>query len=166
MNMLKKGNEQIEKLRIKKNYWKIKIVVIILALFIIWEGVTALAKPTLIALCKVKSQSLAASISGKVVQEVMNGLGYLDLVTLDRDEKGNILALRANVIEMNKLSSKINNLIQEEYSNLDDMYVRIPIGNFTGNELLARSWTKAYCKNNSCWDSKYRLQNRIFIKWN
>lgn len=139
MEFLKEN--KVEKLNIKKKHWKFKLTLVIIVIFIIWEGVTALAKPTLIALCKVKSQSLAASISGKVVQDVMNGLGYLDLITLDKDENGNILALRANVIEMNRLSSNINNLIQEKYSNLDDMYVKIPIGNFTGNELLARSWT-------------------------
>ncbi|MBQ9313502.1 MAG: hypothetical protein IJ220_00645 [Clostridia bacterium] len=157
MVSLKEKEIKTEKLNIKNTHWKIKLVLIIISLFAIWEGVTALAKPTLIALCKVKSQSLAASISSKVVQDVMNGLGYLDLITLDRDEKGNILALRANVIEMNRLSSKINNMIQEEYSNLNNMYVKIPIGNFTGNELLARSRSAADCKNYSSWNSEYRL---------
>ena len=140
-------NTGIEKLKIKRHNRKWKVLGIVIVFFGIWEGVTALAKPTLIALCKVKSQSLAASISGKVVQDVMNGLGYLDLVTLDRDEKGSILALRANVIEMNRLSSQINNLIQQEYSHLEDMYIKIPIGNFTGNELLARSGTATSSKN-------------------
>lgn len=157
--MIKHDRKDIktEKLNLKKRKLKLKIILIVIALLVIWEGVTALARPTLIALCKVKSQSLAASISSKVVQNVMNGLGYLDLITLDRDENGNILALRANVVEMNRLSSQINNQIQEEYSNLEEMYIKIPIGNFTGNELLARSWTKVKSKNNSSWSSQYRL---------
>lgn len=74
------------------------------------------------------------------------GLGYLDLVTLERDDNGNILALRANVIEMNKISSKIGGLIQEKYSSLEDMYIKIPIGNFTGNELLAGRGPKIVVK--------------------
>lgn len=114
------------------------IILLVGCVMMTWDGITNAIRPTLIALCKVKSQGLATSIAGKVVQEVMGGLGYLDLITLDRDEKGNILALRANVIEMNKLSSEINNRIQEKYSDLDDMYIKIPIGNFFGNELLAR----------------------------
>ena len=145
MDFIKENEIKTEKLNIQKSHWKIKTLLVIILVFALWEGVTALAKPTLIALCKVKSQSLAATVSSKVVQEVMNGLGYLDLITLDRDEKGSILALRANVIEMNKLSSEINNRIQEEYSNLEDMYVKIPIGNFTGNELLARSRATTDC---------------------
>ena len=67
----------------------------------------------------------------------MKNIGYLDLVTLDRDENGSILALRANVIEMNRISSEISTLIQDKYSELEDIYIKIPIGNFTGNELLA-----------------------------
>lgn len=72
--------------------------------------------------------------------------GYLDLITLDRDSNGNILALRANVIEMNKISSEISTLIQDKYSNLEDMYIKIPIGNFTGNELLAGRGPKIIVK--------------------
>ena len=157
MNFLKDTNKKVEKLNIKKKKWKLKVIIFTVLILGIWEGVTALVKPTLIALCKVKSQSLASSIASKVVHKVMGDLGYLDLITLDRDEKGNILALRANVVEMNRLSSNINNLIQEEYSHLDDMYIKIPIGNFTGNELLARSRAKIESKNNSSRNCKYRL---------
>ena len=72
--------------------------------------------------------------------------GYLDLITLDRDDNGNILALRANVIEMNKISSEISTVIQTKYSDLEDMYIKIPIGNFTGNELLAGRGPKIVVK--------------------
>ncbi len=47
---------------------------------------------------------------------------------------------------MNKISSKIGGLIQEKYSSLEDMYIKIPIGNFTGNELLAGRGPKIVVK--------------------
>lgn len=131
-------NKQVsEKLNLKKKRWKIKLILFSLFVVIGFEGITMLIKPSLIALCKVRSESLANSIAGKAVQEVMGGLGYLDLITLDRDDNGEILALRANVIEMNKISAEISTVILNKYSELEDMYIRIPIGNFTGNELLA-----------------------------
>lgn len=74
MDFLKKHDIKTEKLNIKKKRWKLKICLFVILIVAIWEGVTALAKPTLIALCKVKSQSLATSIAGKTVQEVMSGL--------------------------------------------------------------------------------------------
>lgn len=137
MNKNEKIKHNVEKLNIRKRKWKAKLFIFLSLSLLIFEGITILIKPSLIALCKVRSESLANSIAGKVVQEVMSGIGYLDLITLDRDEQGEILALRANVIEMNKISAEISSLVQEKYLDLEDMYIRIPIGNFTGNELLA-----------------------------
>lgn len=77
------------------------------------------------------------AISNHVVQEVMQGIGYLDLIILDRDNTGKILALRANVIEMNRIASEISTKIQEMNNQLEESYIKIPLGNFTGNVLLA-----------------------------
>ena len=130
-----------EKSNIRRKGKKIKIFLVIMLFFVFiilgFDGITMMIRPSIITLCNVKSQSLASSISGKAVQEVMKDIGYLDLISLDRDENGSILALRANVIEMNRISSEISTLIQNKYSELEDIYIKIPIGNFTGNELLA-----------------------------
>ena len=67
----------------------------------------------------------------------MGGIGYLDLIILDRDDTGRILALRANVIEMNRIASEISFEIQKLNNELEESYIKIPIGNFTGNSLLA-----------------------------
>ena len=61
----------------------------------------------------------------------------MDLIILDRDNTGKILALRANVIEMNRIASDISIQIQEMNNELEESYIQIPIGNFTGNSLLA-----------------------------
>ncbi len=128
---------KFEKLNIRKKKKGYKIFIIVICIFLAFNGITNFIKAPLIALCKINSESLATSISGKVVQEIMGGLGYLDLVTLDKDENGSILALRANVVEMNKIATQITNRIQEEYMELEDMYIKIPLGYFTGNELLS-----------------------------
>ena len=67
----------------------------------------------------------------------MQGVGYLDLIILDRDHEGKILALRANVVEMNKLSSEILMRIQEMNNQLEESFIKIPLGNFTGNVFLS-----------------------------
>lgn len=136
----------LEKLKLKNKKWKLKFILFSVFIVIGFEWITMLIKPSLIALCKVRSESLANSIAGKAIQEVMAGLGYLDLITLDRDANGNILALRANVIEMNKISSEISTVIQAKYSELEDMFIKIPVGNFTGNELLAGRGPKIVVK--------------------
>lgn len=67
----------------------------------------------------------------------MQGIGYLDLIILDRDNSGKILALRANVVEMNKLASEIIMKIQEKNNELEESYIKVPLGNFTGNPLFS-----------------------------
>lgn len=74
MELVEENKIKLEKLNIKKNNWKLKIVLFLIFILFGFEWITILIKPTLIALCKVRSQSLATSISGKVVQEVMGGL--------------------------------------------------------------------------------------------
>lgn len=119
-----------------KNYliYFIAFVVSILVSFI---TITNYIEPTLIELCQVKAESLGISISHKVVEDVMSNIGYLDLIILDRDETGKIMALRANVIEMNRIASEVSLAIQEKNNELEVTYVEIPIGNFFGNSLVA-----------------------------
>jgi sporulation protein YunB len=127
-----------------------RVLIIILIVFVIpillLEIITGLIKPALIALCEINARSLGITISNKVVTEMMENIGYLDLITLERDNAGEIKALKANVIEMNKLSAKIGLAIQKKYDELGEIYISIPLGNFTGNELLAGLGPKATIK--------------------
>ena len=108
-----------------------------ISILISFITVTNYIEPTLIELCRVKAESLGISISHRVVEEVMKNVGYLDLIILDRDETGKMMALRANVIEMNRIASEVSLAIQEKNNEIEATHVQIPIGNFTGNSLLA-----------------------------
>ena len=109
----------------KKKLYILEYIVILLAIWLTFELITYLAEPTIMELCKVRAESLGISISNKAVQEVMNDVGYLDLIILDRDENGKILALRANVIEMNRIATEISIRIQEMNNELKESFVRI-----------------------------------------
>ena len=63
MDALDEKKAKSEKLRLKKRRWKLKLILFTIFIVIGFEIMTALIKPTLIALCKVKSQSLANSAS-------------------------------------------------------------------------------------------------------
>lgn len=89
------------------------------------------------ALCQIRATSIGVTVANTAVKEVMSEIDYTDLVTLEKDNNGKIIALQAKVIEMNQLSSMIGTKMQELYSQINEAYVKIPIGNFTGNALLA-----------------------------
>lgn len=120
-----------------KNQRFIIFLTCLLLPIIIFEAITLLIEPSIMALCQIRATSIGVSISSTAVKEVMNDINYTDLVTLERDNNGKIIALQAKVIEMNQLSSQIAAKMQELYSQINDAYVKIPIGNFTGNTLLA-----------------------------
>ncbi|MBQ8299476.1 MAG: sporulation protein YunB [Clostridia bacterium] len=129
-----------ERFGIRKSNKKSTFFNLLLLLFSIlfaFNTVTKYIEPTLMELCNVRAESLGISISNEVVEEVMRDVGYLDLIILDRNEEGKILALRANVMEMNRIASEISKRIQEKNDKLEASYIKIPIGNFTGNSLLA-----------------------------
>ncbi len=139
----------MERLGLKKN-WKIlkknsktkkqKIVIFICCLLfpiVIFEGITLLIEPSIMALCQIRATSIGVTVSNTAVKEVMNELNYTDLITLEKDNDGKIIALKAKVIEMNQISARIGSKIQELYSKMNDAYIKMPIGNFTGNALLA-----------------------------
>lgn len=113
------------------------IILWLFSILFAFNTVTKYIEPTLMELCSVRAESIGISISNEVVEEVMRDIGYLDLIILDRNEEGKILALRANVIEMNRIASEISMGIQEKNDELEASYIKIPIGNFTGNNLLA-----------------------------
>lgn len=113
------------------------IIILFLSVVVSFITITHYIEPTLIELCRVKAESIGVSNANKVVEQVMRDVGYLDLIILDRDESGKIMALRANVIEMNRIASEISLAIQKQNNEIEATYVSIPIGNFTGNSLLA-----------------------------
>ena len=131
------NKERLGFTKVKRKAFIIEYIIVILAMWLMFEFITYLVEPTLMALCKVRAESLGISISSQAVQEVMENIGYLDLIILDRDDEGKILALRANVIEMNRIGSEISSIIQEMNNELEATYIKIPLGNFTGNSLLA-----------------------------
>lgn len=126
----------ITKRKVKNQRFIIFLICLLLPV-VIFEIITLLIEPSIMALCQIRATSIGVTTSNTAVKEVMNELDYTDLVALEKDNDGKIIALKAKVIEMNQISSQIAAKMQELYGQINDAYVKIPIGNFTGNTLLA-----------------------------
>ena len=130
--------EKHRKRRIKKRRRRIIVCLCIIIPILIFELFTVLIEPSIIAMCEIRANSIGVSVSNKAIKQVMEEVGYdMQLVKLEKDEGGNIIALQTNVVEMNYISSLIGSRTQQMYNELTEAYVKIPIGNFTGNALLA-----------------------------
>ena len=115
----------------------IKLIVIIVTVTFIFQAMTDLVEGTLHSLCEAKVESIGITVSNKAIDDVMDGIKYEDLIKFDKDSSGKIIALKSDVVEMNNISSEIATKIQKIYDDLEDIYVYVPLGNFTGNSFLA-----------------------------
>lgn len=90
-----------------------------------------------IARQKVKSQAYIV-ISETIWREIdSSNVSYNNLVDFEKDSSGNITALKANVIEVNKLKSKLSVDILNSLENNDIMSVSVPMGVAFATEILS-----------------------------
>lgn len=136
----------MERFGLKRNLFKrinnrkiflIKLIVIIVTVTFVFQAMTDLVEGTLHSLCEAKVESIGITVSNKAIDDVMDGIQYEDLIKFDKDAEGKIIALKSDVVEMNNISSEIATKIQKIYDELEDIYVYVPLGNFTGNSFLA-----------------------------
>ncbi len=109
-------------------------VVIPILIFQIYANVI---EPTIMTMSSLKAKSIGIMVIEEVIGEVMKNVTYSDLITLEKDENGKILALRANVIEMNRMAATISLKMQDRFNTINEIEIKIPLGDFTANALLA-----------------------------
>lgn len=87
--------------------------------------------------CKVIAKSTASEYANQVCNKAMEGLTYEDLCTIDRDSEGRIRLISLNVVNVNKLNSKIALEIQKKLNDSTSSKFYIRLGSFTGSKLLS-----------------------------
>ena len=115
----------------------VKIIIGLIIILMIFQFMTDVVENTLLLLCEAKVESIAITVSNKAIDDVMEDIEYEDLIKFDKDADGKIIALKSDVVEMNNISSEIATKIQSMYDELEDIYVYVPLGNFTGNNFFA-----------------------------
>ena len=70
--------------------------------------------PVFDSLCEEKAKSIATIISNEQSTEVMKDHTYDELFTIEKDNNGNIIMIKSNIVKINEIISEIPNKIQEE----------------------------------------------------
>ncbi len=81
--------------------------------------------------------STAIAVNDAVYYTLSDEMRYEDLVTVDRDESGNIVAVSANVLKINKIARDTASISQANLKNLSLNGIPIPLGALTGIEAFA-----------------------------
>jgi sporulation protein YunB len=79
---------------------------------------------------------IATRIIDQVVYGEVEDYNYSSLVLLTYDEGGSIISIESNMVNINRLKSRVTQLINQNISTIEDSEVFIPIGTISGINLL------------------------------
>ncbi|NLJ31721.1 MAG: sporulation protein YunB [Clostridiales bacterium] len=114
--------------------WKTGIAVLFCVAFmlILNEHV----RPIMESITTNQARVMSINIINSVVAEELkkNEVSYSDLISVERSDSGEVLAITTNMVKMNELKAVIIQDVQDRMDSHTD--VGIPIGTFTGNDFL------------------------------
>lgn len=122
----------------KKLSIKIKIIVIIAVVSIIAVLVDIQMRPLVKSILFSQAQTVSINVINKAVVEELSRLDidYSDIVEIQKDSDGKILAVSTDMKKVNSLKSMMTIAIQEKITTMDAQKIKIPLGTFTGTEIL------------------------------
>lgn len=113
-------------------------LMVLLGLLLLAAVLHVRVNPLVQELAQAKITDAASGVINRAVnQQIQQGdIQYENLVTLQRDNEGNITALTTNMREMNRLKTELLTLLDDEIYSIEDDAISIPVGNLTGIQLL------------------------------
>ena len=127
-----------KKYRPKKLSIKIKFIIIIVFISIIAVLFDMQMRPLVKAIVFNQAQTVSIKVINQVVVDELSRLDidYSDIVDIQKDDDGKILAISTDMKKANSLKSLMAMSIQEKISTMNVPKVKVPIGTFTGTEIL------------------------------
>lgn len=116
---------------------KVKIGIFICVLCIIILGIFVylnyVVNPVIVEYSTAQTRSLSQKAVEEAVYKTMNsGLVYDDLITISRDENGDIMYISTNSLQINLLARELVKNAQTQLETIGAKGIDIPVGTFTG----------------------------------
>lgn len=108
-------------------------LVAIITCFSIWNFVN----PIFETLCKDKAKSVATMITNEETTKIIEKYNYDTFFTIQKDEKGSIQIINANILRINQVTSDIAVAIQKALDNNEKNKIYIHSGAITGIRFLS-----------------------------
>ena len=96
-------------------------------------------RPVLESLAEAKAHNLAQTAINDAVNEQLekHALTYQDIISFEKNEDGQINAVKSNLAGVSRFKADFTLAIQEKMAALNDTTLAIPLGSATGTDLLA-----------------------------
>ena len=115
---------------LKRKQKIVKIFIIMVIAFSTVKIVLDAILPIFDTLCKDKAKSIATIIANEEATNVMKEHTYDELFSFEKDNNGNIVMIKANVIPINEIISDVANKIQNQIDNRGRENIEIAIRKF------------------------------------
>lgn len=93
--------------------------------------------PIFETLSKDKAKSIATIICNEETTKIVKNYQYEDLVTIYKDENGNITMIKSNITPINLIISDVAEKIQKRINETEQEEIGIKLGSFTGSKILS-----------------------------
>lgn len=110
----------------------IKIILVIAIIIYIYIKIMNHIEPVFESLCEDKVKSMTTIISNQESTKIMNKYKYEELYKIEKDEKGNIVIIKSNVVPINNMISDLTESIQNRFNEMENSEIKIPVGNLLG----------------------------------
>lgn len=124
----------------------ISIIAIILIALVTFYGITKAINPIINELCIDKAKNIATQISNEEATVIMDKYTYDDLITIIRDNDGNIKMLQTNTKNINQIMSDIPVNIIDRFSKEKNTDIYIYSGSILGIKIFSASGPKIHIK--------------------
>lgn len=110
----------------------LRVLIVVVIAVIVYELIFSYITPVFESLCEDKVKSIATIISNQESTQIMNKYQYEELYTIEKDEAGNIVIIKSNVVPINNMISDLTENIQNRFNEVENTQIEIPMGNLFG----------------------------------
>lgn len=125
------------------NYRRKQIITILVILIFLISSMIFIdfrVKASLLELARTQAEKRTMEIvTQAVLDHVVKGTEYKDIIYVHKDDQGRIVMLQANTIILNQMMAKTTKAVLQGFNNANNGQIGIPMGQITGISLLAGS---------------------------
>ena len=109
-----------------------KLLITAAITLIVYQSTLNYIGPVFESLCEDRVKSIATIISNQESTKIMNKYQYEELYTIEKDEAGNVVIIKSNVVPINNMISDLTEGIQNRFNEVENTKIEIPVGNLFG----------------------------------
>ncbi|MCM1992524.1 sporulation protein YunB [Oceanirhabdus seepicola] len=126
----------------KKKSFRRKLVIILIIIFILSTVFIYLfdhiVTPTVMAVSEAEMKAKSLEVINKsIIDEFTENFDYNEVITIERDNDGSIVLLKADTLKLNKIACTVALKSQTELNELGNVGIKLPIGYITRNNILS-----------------------------